>query len=304
MTTKITTMTVLFAIAAMGILSSATYVVANEQSNNTANAIPAEVEESMNQKIVDLLENRDVLVDENRSKKSHPDMSNEKIDLLNRVAANVNDRFALMNEASQVSEQMKQGNSDGYQDAYLEKIQDKINELQMEARDHVAENKADKVQADPELLATLKEAKQILRESELVVGTFADEKSGSLIIHTAVERQSNEAEIRDRIEQLIDVPYTLMFVEAGDSSCNNQDSDCDPLIGGIAIQSKHSSTTVAPCTISIPAVREVTPTTTEDGFIAAGHCFSTSSSWDDVNQPTHTDPKVGGSYKTSQQRNL
>ena len=117
----------------------------------------------------------------------------------------------------------------------------------------------------------------------------------SAAIYVTFETEELEKKYISEIEKLIEVPF-YTDVQGYEIpltvDCVTLTSNCDPIMGGVRIESQYSSGTaigsgnISPCSYSIPAERDVW-WWTDYGFVTAGHCFSeTHHSGNDVYQAT------------------
>lgn len=158
----------------------------------------------------------------------------------------------------------------------------------------------DQMNADARALITMSQAEKdalydavvIIRESEIpFTGTASDQNAEAIKIYfETMEIGDHYAPI---IDALIDVPY---YIEVGGgitlSGCASLTSNCDPLLGGVQINTQFNSTLNVTCSYSTATDRTVL-WWTEYGFLTAAHCFENNASGNDVKQPTGSDSKIG-----------
>lgn len=166
----------------------------------------------------------------------------------------------------------------------LADVKKRIDQLNADARALITMTEAEK--------ATLHAAVVIIRESNApITGVASDQNNEAVRVY--FENEEIAKEYAPVIEEMIDVPfYTDIRGPIILDACNSLTSDCDPLLGGVKIQTEFNSTHTANCSYSTAADRDVW-WWTDYGFITAAHCFKNNANGNDVNQPTTAQSKIG-----------
>lgn len=129
--------------------------------------------------------------------------------------------------------------------------------------------------------------------------TYGDDRKSISVGFNSDEltEEKNKAYWEELVKQEIaefSIPLQFTYRSVGntssDESCTALDDDCDPIVGGVEIAGEWHG---GPCSIGLPIKQGST-----EGWITAGHCvgygdYTLSSSDDDVDQPTPSDPEIG-----------
>lgn len=139
----------------------------------------------------------------------------------------------------------------------MKKLQDKLEKSQQENKERIIDKK---------LRADMKEARKLISKSDIPTTMTAVGIDG-VYIQLTEKNTTYENEISVLMG---DIPYVIDY---GDGlkrgACESTQSDCDPEIGGLAIQIDNPIGADQNCSISIPMQKDGS-----DGFLTAGHCFT------------------------------
>lgn len=128
----------------------------------------------------------------------------------------------------------------------------------------IDEKSINEYKIDKKSLKPLTDAQKTIEASDLpFVSVTIDTKMRLISIGFDISLESQSEQIKDKIETLIDVDYSVEFDTHEDDTCNYQDTWCNPVIGGLEINMNQGY-----CTLGFPVMQGTTA-----GFISAGHCF-------------------------------
>lgn len=211
------------------------------------------------------------------------------------------ERITLEDKGKHLKGKQQKYNADlslsSHENKKLEKISDRLEEISAEFGK--INNESRKLYATtPQQKNFLTAQQQLVRDSNIPfhsIGT--DMKEGALFI--GFENQKIADKNISKLDEMLSVPYYFEISEPDvDFGCQSLTSNCNPLVGGIQIQTEKDS---APngwteCSISVPMYRNV-HWWTEEGFVTAGHCFGNELG-NDARQPSGSTNKVGDVTKT------
>lgn len=174
----------------------------------------------------------------------------------------------------------------------------KLDEITAEMKDLNLE--MDKINAEARALITLTpgEKQKLIKAVGIIVesnipytAAFDDQNAEALAI--AFETEELGEQYASTLEDLLDVNfYILVEPKAQAVGCSSQNSDCDPLLGGVEITADFGTNDHVTCSYSTAADRDVW-WWTDYGFLTAAHCFNDDASGNDVTQPNHNSGKIG-----------
>jgi hypothetical protein len=207
----------------------------------------------------------------------------------------IDDVFAIMQENEPLKKLQKEGET--LSKAQMQKLEDADKKIDDLTTSIVAlEGNIAKLHTmSPEMEKRYRAAQTQIVESDLpfsriIVNTMNESLDIRLF-------EDNGLDYDSQIKAIIgdDINYRLDFGGGIDpDACDNQTSDCNPMIGGINSWGTHDSgpnpDVTGNCTITIGGVSQTVGMTTTDGFVTAGHCYEHGS---DVKQPDSGNTVVG-----------
>ena len=158
-------------------------------------------------------------------------------------------------------------------------LHDQLNKISQYQRDNPNLN--------AEQLRNFEIAKELIVNSDLLwTSVSINDREQILEIAIETRAQPSDSSIRKTIDNLISVPFRITYADTTYLACSEQNSDCDPIIGGISINAQRHN----PCTIAIPALLNTDNGNAERGFLTAAHCLRPNA---DIYQPANSNDKVG-----------
>lgn len=126
----------------------------------------------------------------------------------------------------------------------------------------IDEKSINEYKIDEKSFKPLADAQKAIEASDLAF-VAVDTKLRLVSIGFDISLESQSGQIKDTIETLIDVDYSVEFDTNVDDSCTSQTAYCNPIIGGLQIDMTQGF-----CTLGFPVMQGTTA-----GYITAGHCF-------------------------------
>ena len=206
----------------------------------------------------------------------HIDEATAKVDIKQYVEKfskiannNIDSQGEIKNLKKSLDKELKK---ESVNSSTIASTKEKIDKLERNVINNVKELKEiqklvkKEIHMKPELLAKLEIAREILRDNRDKIpysglGMSHIEKTVIIAIY-----DEDPESYRALIEELVgsDVPVKIKMGTANPfMSCDNKNTACNPLIGGLEITGDTNT-----CTLTFPVTRDG-----EVGFLTAGHCF-------------------------------
>jgi len=206
------------------------------------------------------------------------------------------ERMALESEGQNLKDKYQQNGNESLTTSDIEKldsIQKRLSEISAEIGTISADTRK-LYAATPEERNNILNQKQLVRDSNIpYVSLGTDMRVGALTIGFETQEQADK--FIPKINQILSIPYYVEIGEYENFGCTYLTSNCNPLMGGIEIETEKSSSWTN-CSIGVPIYRNVY-WWTEEGFVTAAHCFDNTVG-NDARQPSGSSNKVGDVTKT------
>lgn len=198
-----------------------------------------------------------------------------------KVKALVLERLALMAEGQPLKEKYQENGLQSLTDIEknrLEQIHERLNEITTESKNINTESRKQYV-STPEQKRNLNAGHRLVTDSSIpFTGLGIDFRVKALNIMFPTQEIADQ--YIPQLDEILNVSYYIEIGKWVDYNCAEQNSHCDPLIGGIEIDAEYSNKNGGveteewgPCSISVPIIRNVM-WWTEEGFVTAAHCFA------------------------------
>lgn len=146
--------------------------------------------------------------------------------------------------------------------------QARITELEKQLEESVKKF-SERFDISSEELNELKSAQKLISDSEVPTTLLGIDQANKRIIIQLLDEDKGKYE--SKIARILgNTPHVIDYGEGFKrGACASDDDDCSPIVGGLRIQVKTTSTTANNCTLAIPMEQDGV-----DGFLTAGHCFN------------------------------
>jgi len=188
------------------------------------------------------------------------------------------ERLALMKDNHPLKEKYQKNglqSLNGIEKKTLEKNLERLQEITDEVKAINVESRKEFAIA-PERKAFLISQKQLIMDSVIPYdGLAIDHKAKAVVVQFTSQELIDE--YVPQLDKLLTAPYYTELSNWMPLSCDNLDSTCDPLIGGIGIGTENPYVIggIQGCSISVPMITD----NDEIGFVTAAHCFTKMPTW-------------------------